>query len=125
VLLTSPIDETEGVQGMPEFLFLEQYALDHHLGQIVSQSWGATENTHALRSGWGTSVPIVRALLPACERRTRDLVGPTWGRGMMSDWLERILNRTATRNLVERRADSHQRIRAATRTHHGHIHGER
>jgi len=28
VLLTSPVSETEGVQGMPEFLFLETYALD-------------------------------------------------------------------------------------------------
>jgi subtilase family serine protease len=45
VLLTSPVSETEGVQGMPEFLLLEQYALNRHLGKIISQSWGATENT--------------------------------------------------------------------------------
>jgi subtilase family serine protease len=45
VVLTSPVSETEGVQGLPQFLQLEQYALDHHLGQIISQSWGATENT--------------------------------------------------------------------------------
>jgi subtilase family serine protease len=45
VLMTSPVAETEGVQGMPEFLALEKYALDHHLGRIISQSWGATENT--------------------------------------------------------------------------------
>lgn len=45
VLMTSPVSETQGVQGMPEFLFLEQYAVSHHLGQIVSQSWGTTENT--------------------------------------------------------------------------------
>ena len=45
VLMTSPVAETEGVQGMPEFLELEKYALDHHLGKIISQSWGATENT--------------------------------------------------------------------------------
>jgi subtilase family serine protease len=45
VLLTSPADETEGVQGMPQFNELENYALDHHLGQVISQSWGATENT--------------------------------------------------------------------------------
>ena len=45
VLLTSPVDETQGVQGLPEFLKLEEYALDHHLGQIISQSWGTTENT--------------------------------------------------------------------------------
>jgi subtilase family serine protease len=45
VLLTSPVSETEGVHGMPEFLSLEEYALDHNLGKIISQSWGATENT--------------------------------------------------------------------------------
>jgi subtilase family serine protease len=45
VLMTSPVSETEGVQGMPEFLALEPYALNHHLGKIISQSWGATENT--------------------------------------------------------------------------------
>jgi subtilase family serine protease len=45
VLLTSPVDETEGVQGLPEFLFLEKYALEHHLGKVISQSWLATENT--------------------------------------------------------------------------------
>ncbi len=45
VLLTSPVDETEGVQGLPQFLELEKYAIDHHLGNIISQSWSATENT--------------------------------------------------------------------------------
>ena len=45
VVLTSPVSETEGVEGMPEFAQLVKYALDNHLGQIISQSWGATENT--------------------------------------------------------------------------------
>jgi subtilase family serine protease len=45
VLLTSPVSETEGTQGMPELIAVETYALDHHLGKIISQSWGATENT--------------------------------------------------------------------------------
>ncbi len=45
VLMTSPVDETEGVQGLPEFNELENFALDHHLGDVWSQSWGATENT--------------------------------------------------------------------------------
>lgn len=43
VVLTSPVDETEGVAGLPEFLKLEQYAVDHHLGNIISQSWAASE----------------------------------------------------------------------------------
>ncbi|GAC1640602.1 MAG: hypothetical protein NVS4B12_02140 [Ktedonobacteraceae bacterium] len=45
VLMTSPVDETQGVQGLPQFLYLEQYALNHHLGKIISQSWATTENT--------------------------------------------------------------------------------
>ena len=45
VLLTSPVDETEGTVGLPEFMQLETYALDHHLGNVISQSWAATENT--------------------------------------------------------------------------------
>jgi subtilase family serine protease len=45
LVMTSPISETEGVQGLPEFLFLEKYAVNQHLGQIISQSWTATENT--------------------------------------------------------------------------------
>jgi subtilase family serine protease len=45
VLLTSPVNETQGVEGMAQFDTLLNYALDHHLGQIISQSFGATENT--------------------------------------------------------------------------------
>jgi subtilase family serine protease len=45
VLLTSPVSETQGVQGIPEFLKLEQYAVNNHLGKIISQSWGTTEET--------------------------------------------------------------------------------
>jgi subtilase family serine protease len=45
VLMTNPVDETQGVQGMPQFNELENYALDHHIGQVWSQSWGTTENT--------------------------------------------------------------------------------
>lgn len=45
VLLTSPISETQGLQGIPEFLQLEKYAVDNNLGKIISQSWGTTEET--------------------------------------------------------------------------------
>lgn len=45
VVLTSPVDETEGTIGLPQFLQLERYAVDHHLGQIFSQSYVASETT--------------------------------------------------------------------------------
>ncbi|MGE5335391.1 MAG: hypothetical protein ACM3N4_11870 [Nitrososphaerota archaeon] len=51
VVLTSPVAETEGVAGLPEFLQLEQYAVQHHLGTIVSQSWAASEVSLADSAG--------------------------------------------------------------------------
>ena len=51
VLMTSPVDETEGVQGLPQFNALENFALNHRLGQVISQSWGATENTLFTKAG--------------------------------------------------------------------------
>jgi subtilase family serine protease len=45
VVLTSPVAETEGTIGLPQFRALEQYAIDHKLGNIVSHSWGASELT--------------------------------------------------------------------------------
>ena len=45
VVLTSPVDETEGTIGLPQFLELEHYAISHHLGSIISQSFGASEVT--------------------------------------------------------------------------------
>ena len=45
VVLTSPVAETEGTVGLPEFRQLMQYTLDHKLGTIISQSWGASEAT--------------------------------------------------------------------------------
>jgi subtilase family serine protease len=45
IVLSSPVAETEGTVGLPEFRQLVQYALDHKLGTIISQSWGASELT--------------------------------------------------------------------------------
>src|SRR6266849_2516507 len=44
VVLTSPVAETQGTIGLPEFRQLIQYAIDHHLGNIISTGgWGASE----------------------------------------------------------------------------------
>jgi subtilase family serine protease len=51
VVMISPVDETEGTIGLPEFLKLEQYAVAHHLGQIFSQSYTASEPTLADSTG--------------------------------------------------------------------------
>lgn len=51
IVLTSPVDETEGTVGLPQFLQLEQYAVRHHLGHIFSQSYVASEITLADAAG--------------------------------------------------------------------------
>jgi subtilase family serine protease len=45
LLVETPVAETEGVAGFPEIVKAENYVIDHHLGQVISQSFGATEQT--------------------------------------------------------------------------------
>ena len=45
LLVETPVAETEGVAGFPEIVRAENYVIDHHLGQVISQSLDATEQT--------------------------------------------------------------------------------
>jgi len=45
LLVETPVSETEGVQGFPEMMAAENYVINHHLAGVISQSFGATENT--------------------------------------------------------------------------------
>ncbi len=45
LLVETPVAETEGVAGLPEMIRAENYVINHHLGQVISQSFGATEQT--------------------------------------------------------------------------------
>lgn len=45
ILEETPVDETEGVQGFPEMMAAENYAIDHLNPAVISQSFGATEET--------------------------------------------------------------------------------
>jgi subtilase family serine protease len=45
LLVETPVAETEGVQGFPEIVKAENYVVDHQLGDVISQSFGATEET--------------------------------------------------------------------------------
>jgi subtilase family serine protease len=45
LLVETPVAETEGVVGFPQIVAAEQYVLNHHLGDVISQSFGATEET--------------------------------------------------------------------------------
>ncbi len=45
LLVETPISETEGVQGFPEIVAAENFVINHNLGDVISQSFGATEET--------------------------------------------------------------------------------
>jgi subtilase family serine protease len=45
LLVETPTPETEGVQGFPEIVQAENYVVDHDLGDVISQSFAATEET--------------------------------------------------------------------------------
>jgi len=45
LLVTSPTAETLGVQGFQQFMNAEQYVIDHHLADVISQSFGAGEGS--------------------------------------------------------------------------------
>jgi subtilase family serine protease len=45
LLVETPVAETEGVEGFPEMMAAENYVINHGLADVISQSFGATENT--------------------------------------------------------------------------------
>jgi subtilase family serine protease len=45
LLVETPVSETEGVTGFPEIIEAENYVINHHLGDVISQSFSATEQT--------------------------------------------------------------------------------
>ncbi len=89
VLLTSPVAETEGVQGLPEFLALEKYALDNKLGRIISQSWAATENTLFSVQGM-TVISNYQALYARAARENVTVFASTGDTGSANVGLDQV-----------------------------------
>jgi subtilase family serine protease len=47
IVVATPTVENEGETGFPAIIKAEKYVIDHHLGGVISQSFGATEQTFA------------------------------------------------------------------------------
>ena len=45
LLVETPVSETEGVTGFSQIVKAEEYVINHHLGDVISQSFSATEQT--------------------------------------------------------------------------------
>ena len=59
LLVETPMTESEGIYGFPQIVAAENYVINHHLGDVITQSFGATEQTftspkqiHSLRSAY-------------------------------------------------------------------------
>jgi subtilase family serine protease len=45
LLVETPVSETEGTVGFPQIVKAENFVINHNLGDVISQSFGATEQT--------------------------------------------------------------------------------
>jgi subtilase family serine protease len=45
ILVETPMTETEGIYGFPQIVSAENYVINHHLGDVITQSFGANEQT--------------------------------------------------------------------------------
>ncbi|MFL5843019.1 MAG: S8 family serine peptidase [Thermoleophilaceae bacterium] len=72
LLVTTPTAETLGVQGFPQMMAAEQYVVDHHLADVISQSFASAEEAfgspqsieklrHAFKSAAENGVTVVGA----------------------------------------------------------------
>jgi subtilase family serine protease len=64
VLVETPVSENEGRSGFPQIVRAEQYVLAHKLGGVISQSFGATEETFPK----GSIRPLRAAYVEAAQR---------------------------------------------------------
>jgi subtilase family serine protease len=64
LLVETPTAENEGRTGFPQIVAAESYVIRHHLGQVISQSFGATEETFR-------SAAVLRALRGAYQLAAR------------------------------------------------------
>jgi subtilase family serine protease len=64
ILVETPVNETEGVQGFPQIVQAEEYVLKHYHVDVISQSFSATEETFPSRA----SVEALRGAILAAQR---------------------------------------------------------
>jgi subtilase family serine protease len=84
VLVETPTSENEGTTGFPQIVTAEKYALNHKLGQVISQSFAATEQTFSRKSDYAA----IRNLRGAYQLAYSDhvtVVGATGDNGVTSD----------------------------------------
>jgi subtilase family serine protease len=64
LLVETPVNETEGVQGFPQIVQAEEYVLKHYHVDVISQSFSATEQTFPSKA----SVEALRGAILAARK---------------------------------------------------------
>ena len=77
VLVETPVAETEGVTGFPEIIQAEKYVINHHIGDVISQSFSATEQTFSSKA----SVDALRAAYVDAQRHHITVLAATGDSG--------------------------------------------
>jgi subtilase family serine protease len=65
VLVETPVSENEGRSGFPQIVTAEKYVLKHRLGGVISQSFGATEQTFPAEGLRGLRAAYLEAARPS------------------------------------------------------------
>jgi subtilase family serine protease len=79
LLVETPTEENQGATGFPQIVQAEKFVLRHKLGQVISQSFAATEQTFSHKSDYAA----LRDLRGAYQLAYRDHVTVVAGSG---DW---------------------------------------
>ncbi|HVU71575.1 MAG TPA: S53 family peptidase [Mycobacteriales bacterium] len=66
LLVVTPTSETEDVHGFPEIIKAERYVIQHHLADVISQSFGATEPTFT--GGRKTVMKLRQSIYPLARK---------------------------------------------------------
>jgi subtilase family serine protease len=78
LLVETPVSETEGAIGFPQIVAAESYVVQHHLGDVISQSFGANERTFATAK----SIEALRGALVAAATAGMTVVASTGDTGV-------------------------------------------
>ena len=86
VLDETAVNEDEGTSGLPQMMDAEKYLIDHGVGDVISQSFGATENTFPGYGKKGTrSLTSLRYAFTAAQRHGVTVLGAAGDSGAASE----------------------------------------
>jgi subtilase family serine protease len=84
VLVETPTSENEGTTGFPQIVTAEKYVLKHKLGQVISQSFAATEQTFSRKSDWA-AIRDLRGAYQLADEDHVTVLAATGDEGVTSD----------------------------------------